>query len=254
MKDITMTKEKVTKMQILAGALLKFGEVDISDLYIIGNDINQTHAYEKLSNRPSNINNYIQSKNGMISLKDNLTLDSIVMPNNITLKALLNQEQGEIMQEYYTNIDEEAYVLRKLAQLSGKEKQLVLNLFCSHHQEIIDGLFNKNMIAINYNEDIIHCDYPEIVLTNLGKTKLFMTDHKEEIDKFTECLHKLNYDQSLIVDYLKTQNLDNPDNDLFTIDSFNYFCSVYDRCPTVLNSSKLNTELPKIKYKKKQES
>lgn len=33
MKDITMTKEKVTKMQILAGALLKFGEVDISDLY-----------------------------------------------------------------------------------------------------------------------------------------------------------------------------------------------------------------------------
>lgn len=246
-----MKTGKVAKSQILAGALLKFGEVDIYDLYIIGEDINKTHQFEKRYN--SNINLYLQGTNGLISLEDGLTLDSVIPPYNISLQELLKQEQGPIMEKYYANLDEEEYVLRKLNNLSDINKERVLKLFGSKHKNIINELFDNNMIITTWNEDVIHCDYPEIKLTNKGKARLFMADHKEEIYQFAECLNSFNYDQTLLKDYLETQDLDNPKKDIFTIDSFNYFCSVYDRCPTKTNS-KQNVELPKIKYKKKTEA
>lgn len=172
-----MQKEKLTRMQILVGALLKFGEVNISDLHIIGDEAKKNYTIEENGN--SNIKLYLQTKNGFIYLKDGLSLDYVVPSNSICLRELFGQEQGSIMENYYSNLDEEEYVLRKIDNQNGTDKEKLMESFCTKHKEIINELFNKNMIITTYNEDIIHCDYPEIKLTYKGKTRLFIADHKE---------------------------------------------------------------------------
>ena len=80
------------------------------------------------------------------------------------------------------------------------------------------------------NDDIPYEDDEEIILTKQGEVELFIFDNKISVESFVKKLDSLQYDPSLLRDFLATiPDLDSYILDNHSISEFEIFGSSYDR-------------------------
>ena len=219
----------VTLENLIAGAVLKFGFVDNLDMVLLMGGFKKNIAYQNVDG----ISKYIDNVNQRISLKSSYTLDtniSIIKEGNFTLRDYLTLKQGDVVKEYLENLDLKHFVLRKIKLLFSVRKESLRDLFNEVELSVLFELYNLGLIMMKGNDDIPYEDNEEIILTKQGEVELFIFDNKTSVESFVKKLNSLQYDPSLLRDFLATiPDLDSYILDNHSISEFEIFGSSYDR-------------------------
>ena len=219
----------VTLENLIAGAVLKFGFVDNLDMVLLMGGFKKNIAYQNVDG----ISKYIDNVNQRISLKSSYTLDtniSIIKEGNFTLRDYLTLKQGDVVKEYLENLDLKHFVLRKIKLLFSVRKESLRDLFNEVELSVLFELYNLGLIMMKGNDDIPYEDNEEIILTKQGEVELFIFDNKTSVESFVKKLDSLQYDPSLLRDFLATiPDLDSYILDNHSISEFEIFGSSYDR-------------------------
>ena len=251
-----MKMKKVAFEELLAGAILKFGKVDSVDMALLirglekfDRDIEYVDAplYENM------IKQYIQTTNGVISIKNGLSLNTNVShfadDRDYSLEKLLTVTRGKIVGKYLEELNIENFVLRKVRLLSYTMPVEKLNdIFNPIELAVVIQLLENGMIGKKWNEDIPHQDFEELFITKLGRVQLFMEDYKEEIEAFATSLKSLRYNTDLLYDFLTTQDMQKSPREILNIVAFNDFGNNYDLC---LDEKNVSSRLVKTDETKK---
>lgn len=163
--------------QLIAGALSKLESIDNVDFSLLVED------YKKKNNNPTfvwsydagkGLSDYIEiHKDGIIKLKESLTLDFIGI-DNCTVKDKLKEIAKDDVNNYFNNFDVEEFKKEKEKRiLENKEK--VLNnanvLLISDIQEDYDELVKYGFKNVDYFKSIVRADE-------------YFAKHPEELEKY----------------------------------------------------------------------
>lgn len=228
-----MGKQKVSKSQIIAAALL-VGFDNISDFELdlfIEMFLKSNPNYELSKNYITDIAKFISIKDGKISLWEKDATNEL-------------KDIAGIVMIFFDNFDYEEFLIRKIWKLGCYTENNVNKLFSKVEQENLKKLKNDGYINMTYSEDIPHNDYKKYVFSTKGYAKYFKLVYEEEFREFTNKLMSLGYDVSLLDDYLMTINYTNLEREteladitmlgkILDIDALDEFCSYYDRAKYV---------------------
>lgn len=165
-------KQEISYEQLIAGALLKFDEIDNVDFSLLVEDFKSKTNTEirGVWYNLKTIGNYLKCKtNGTILLREEFNLDSFLEKEYCTLGETLKFVSGDIVNEYFKNFDLEQFKTRK-KQLLDNNKEQVLNianvLLISDVEEDYKALKEYGFKNIDYFKSIIRADawfekYPE---------------------------------------------------------------------------------------------
>ena len=226
-----MNREATVLNQLIAGSLLIFDKVDNLDLSLLWYELEQDEDIHIEGEAISDIEKYINIENGVISLKEGLTLDTHV-GNSFTLGEKLTQIAGPTVSDYCSGLDVEGFTLLKLSQYDNVPVNDLSIMFNSTEIKAIDQLLDSYHLIASWCDNVVYDDYQIISLTFLGKQKLFIYENKKQVEKFKSVLKSMRYDEELLDDFLKAQNLEQTPDQILTLDNFINFCYQYDRCPT----------------------
>ena len=212
-------KEKVTFEQIMAGALLKFGKLESSDITLI---IKELSKYAIIDLNAESTDKYFVMGDGSILL--NLKYVYCFYEN--MYGSLIEMVNGSIVEKYFTSLNISEFVLKKIKMLG---LGLVLSdsfkdTFCKKQIEVIDELYNREFIENYMHEDSIYGDYEAVRVTKKGELALFYARNYKNINIFLNVLREVGYDDSFINEYLLSQNLNLPCEEILSIDNFTLYC------------------------------
>lgn len=225
--------------QLVAGALLKFG-------YIKERDIN-FFAYELEKDKNINVNDvnlgdlkkYITSNSEHLNEENKLDFSKLIdyEGQKISLYEYLNKIQGHTVKDFFDNISIEELVLRKskVYEIPYEDRQ---SYFGKEELKKLEELIDNYSLVLSWYESYLYDDYLVVKLSNIGKGTLFKIDQQERLQIFKTSLQQNGYDVSLIDDFLRVQDLEQPTKSILDIDNFKYFCCAYDRCITNEEKSK----------------
>lgn len=232
-----MEKKQVTFEQLVAGAILKFKEIDNTDLTLLIEGLKKINIAVDGIDSPLNlIKDYIQTSNGRLSIKEEFSLNSYSSSQNksdYTLESLLETVQGPIIAEYLGKLNLEDFVLRKIQYFNCISTQKFDMVFNPIQKDIIEQLsanFGDRLISKRWNDFIIYDSYEELYVNQLGLAHLFKEDHKKEIASFIDQLIELGYNPNLLTKFLSTQDLQKGPQKVLTIQNFNDYGNIYDIC------------------------
>lgn len=221
--------EKITLEQLLAGAILKFKWVDSLDITLLTGGLKNRVVLDEVGD----LSKYIQHFLNIVSLKDNLTLDSNISPikeNPYSLRKHLEQKQGDIVKEYLSSLDMNMFVLRKIKHLPLINMADLKYMFNEVELTAISELFAMGLITSVWNDDLPYEDYEELVLTKQGEVELYLIDSQSSVESFVSVLESRGFDSSLLKDFLATvPNLEDYILSERSIPEFELFGSLYDR-------------------------
>lgn len=156
-------KQTVTYEQFIAGALLKFDSIDSVDYSLLTQDLKKQTKIETIEGvYAKNIGKYIRGRDiGIISLKDGLSLDDFIEEENTTLREILLEASGNVVNDYFNHLDVDKYKEEKETDLS-ENKEKVLNtanvLLISDIEEDYDALVKYGFKNVDYFKSIIRAD------------------------------------------------------------------------------------------------
>lgn len=219
-----MEVKEITLSQLIAGSLIKFDRVDKYDLSILAQGLRSTDQTILLVPEISKeINKITRTRKNVTSLKGKFSeLDST--------NDFLNSIQGEVVKGYLDNLDMELFTLRKINYF-GEIPAISIGNNLNHLQiEAFVEVIKKGQVDVCWNEDAIYEDYEVFFVTGKGLVRIFLDDNKDAVESFKKELIALNYDESLLDDFLLTQDLGKHYDEVLTVYNFKKFCSEYDRC------------------------
>ena len=239
-----MVKTSLAMEQIIAGALLlgfdRFYSVDIT--LLVEDFMKKNPSYELKDLDWEYIHKYIKSKNGEITLKDGLTMESYMPENSSNLRKRLEQIAGARIRKYINALDIEEFVLRKINKHIELSESDIQRLYCDKQQETIKLLDEKGCLTRYWEDDCIYDDYRITKLSNQGKLRLFKIDYAEELTRFIEELKSMRYDTSLLDDFLLKQDLELPVWSILNVEALDNFCKEYDRAHLEVGASSVYYE------------
>lgn len=180
---------KITNEQLISGCLLKYGSIDTLDLLLIKKEIRNKINVKFTSSKLSYITNLININDGVISLKDGYTYDSLI------LKALS-------LREFLKNIS------------------LPLT------QCLLDDI---NIEDIRKQKEEIPKDYSLLDFFNQPETvQTFCQKYSKEINDFEIKIKQLNLDSHLLYSFLISRNFYLPIDEILNLDDYEEFCNSWD--------------------------
>ncbi len=208
--------------RLIAGALLKFNrEIDSTDLTILEGMLNQNIVKQPLKL----LANIVELKDNKYQLK--YTLD-VVLANNLTVKETLEQIEGEDLKKFFTDLDLKEFILRKV-DLSKIEINDFKNNLNSEEIDVLVELNASMYISKIFDENgAIYDDYERFCLTKKGQVYLFMKKYSYQIACFKQELIAKEYNPDLLFLYLESINLERPFTEIFSLETFRLFGSIYD--------------------------
>lgn len=226
-----MNREVIGLNQLIAGSLLIFDKVDNVDLNLLKYELKKVEDIHLEGGDLSDIEKFIDLENGVISLKEGLTLETYI-GDSFTLGDKLTQIAGPIISDYCNDLDIEGFTLLKLSQYDNVPTDDLKGRFNSNEIKTIEKLLDSYHLITSWRDDIIYDDYQIISFTFLGKQKLFIYENKSQVEKFKTVLKSMRYNEEIVDDFLKAQDLERTPDQILTLDNFINFCYQYDRCPT----------------------
>lgn len=221
-------KEKITILQqIIIGGFIKFKELKILDIRVLVETLQVKTGINIDDEELDKTIEQINSIGGLIKL-------DILSSNFLSNETLL---QSNLITDFYKQLDIEEFVLRKVNSLNGLRFDDTDIFFNKNEQDVLNKLDDKGYLTTVWNDDFIYDDYKETKLSQWGKRELFGIDNSEEIMTFKQTLKDSGYDITLVNDFLRSQDFDQPADTILTIDNFTSFCCTYDRCPYALEKS-----------------
>lgn len=172
-----------TCKQVIIGAILKFESIDAVDFRLLIDD------FEKKTNIQMDsiwcetwpFGRFIHSRNGAFSLRDDLSFNYFIKGENCTLREHLQKMQGNIVNNYFNNLDVKVYMQeKKKALLENKEKVLTKAnvLLISDIQEDCDELLKYGFHNVDYFKSIVRANsYFEKHPAELGKYHIILNGH-----------------------------------------------------------------------------
>lgn len=215
-----MGKVKVSFENMLAGLLLRFGKVSMTDLKVIQDDLYNRYGvlmspfaldYRGISN--------VIMKVG----------DSYYPVISDDAKAILEDKQGEFMKSYVAELNVADMVLLKINELGAVPEYLMGTVFNDEQEKEVSKLVDDLKVVYVWNNDIPYDDYQEVQLTSFGATRVFELQYREQVEEFRQLLTSEGYDVNLIPDFLRAQDFSRDVYDILNLDNFLYYCNVYDR-------------------------
>lgn len=170
-------KDKISYEQLYAGALLKFDNIDNVDLSLLVKDFEEktNKNISGLWEIVKNIGKYSKcAKNGTISLRDEYTLDYFIEEEGCTLREKLIKVCGDVVKNYFDNIDIENYKQTKEELLKESKDKTINNaniLLISDIQEDYDALIEYGFKNIDYFKSIVRADE-------------YFAKHPEQLEKY----------------------------------------------------------------------
>lgn len=132
------------------------------------------------------------------------------------------------MKEKKEKVNQEEEILRRVKENEVSMEELQ-SFFSKEEEAVVHQLLAQGFLTTRWNDDALPNDFLELVLTRLGEVRLFKKEYAKEVDEFLQLLDASSYDSSLIDDFLKTQDLEKGVYEIFNLDCFTSFCSLYDR-------------------------
>lgn len=221
---------EITFEEFLTSALLKFNRLDKFDIaYLI--KILKSNDIEVLKEtKLDKLRFYIETKDGCIMLDKSLSLKDEI-DYNTTLEEYMKKHENKKVKEIFDNLDMKEFILRKVEKYGTIADYQIKRTFNIKQEYELYKLTDNRYISSRYNDDIPHDDYKEYFLSKKGMLELFKKDYKNEIDNFIKLLNDNKYDETLLDDFLITQDLNKSPYTILTISNFLEFCSIYDRNP-----------------------
>lgn len=214
-----MEKRRVTFEQIAAGALLKFGKLESSDITLISKELSK---YAVIDFDDDSTDKYFVMNDGSILLNEKFV-------HNFYGKmydSLIELVQGSIVEKYFSNLNMSEYVLKKikLIGLGFVLPEGLKDIFSKRQIEVIEELYNREFIENYMHEDLIYGDYEAIRVTKKGEVALFYAKNRKKINIFLSVLREVGYDDKFISHYLLNQDLSLSCDDILSIDRFTLYC------------------------------
>lgn len=213
-----MERMKITMENLLAGLLCKFGEVDLIDVdivvdYCICNDIVVKRSTDDM--------------NGLAEFVEKTSYGYLVKDDEV--RRALDEKQGELVRSFLEAINVEDMALKRALILGVVPVAEVADKFNKLEVEAVDGLVQKGLLRISWNDDVPHEDYEVICLTKLGEKRLFELECFRFVEEFRQLLQSSGYDVGLMDDFLVVQDFTKGVYDILNLDNFLDFCNTYDR-------------------------
>ena len=226
-----MTKKKLKMEQLIAGAILKFGNVSSLDISLLEKDFSLKYPDTELGPiQFDDLFSYIEINNGIISLTCDLDEE---------FKKKLNTIAGKTVNEYFDKFDMEEYVLRKIEHIDGVKEEEISKKFGKNQKDTIEQLVEKGLLESVWVKHCVYDDYKEVRLSTKGNVKLFKLDYAKEVNRFIEMLRALRYDVTLLDDFLSTQDLSLSVWNVLNLEKLIEFCNTYDRAINEENASQI---------------
>lgn len=205
---------------LLAGALIRFGKVDENDMTVLidefynmyGVDVTKTHVFNP----------------NIVNVKETYELSGETEKEKFDSRVALDKVQGSKVKAFIGGVSPEMLALRKIELQEGIMKDSV-HKYNVDEIVAISKLLNEGSLTLSWNDDCIPNDYEEIVVTQLGRVRLFSMDCTVEIEEFKKLLDENGYDSALIPDFLMAQNFRRGVYEILNLDNFFDFCNTYDR-------------------------
>ena len=173
--------------RVVAGALLKFGELDNLDISLILEDMrasNFKNILHVFHYQYEYLYRYIKSfKDGRIVLNKETSLDDFIEEKNCTVRERLEEVAGEVINNYFSKIDVEKFKKKK-EELLLNQKENLLNeanvLLISDIEEDYDELKKYGFKNIDRFKSIVRADnYFEKYPKELEKYHIILTGNQE---------------------------------------------------------------------------
>lgn len=226
--------------QMVAGLFLKFNEVDYSDLGVLMYELSKCHEVDMEDMDIGDLSDYLEANNTyqscdniVLSLNNKLSFDTLINKYGISLKRKFEVVQGRIVKDYLDNISTEEFVLRKIRYLEiGKINKKYPTDFL-HNEQIIamQELISQGYLTTSWDDYINDDNYRMIELTQKAKLLLFVLDNEKEIKRFKKDLICLNYDYTLINNYLMSQDLYEDIDKILNAEKFYNYCLGFNLYP-----------------------
>ena len=219
-----MEKVKVSFENMLAGLLLRFGKVSMTDLKIVQDDL--YNRYGVLMS-PFALD-YRGISNVIMKVGDSYYP---IMKDDV--KTVLEDKQGEFMKSYLAELNVADVVLLKINELGAVPEYLMGTVFNDEQEKEVSKLVDDLKVIYVWNNDVPYDDYQELQLTSFGVSRVFELQYREQIEEFKELLKSSGYDVNLLPDFLRAQDFSRDVYDILNLDNFLYYCNVYDRAARV---------------------
>lgn len=171
-------QEVITYDSIVAGALLKMEEIDNIDFSLLVENFEKetkqkvTKLWDDLY---LDLGNYIKKlQNGIIKLKDGVTLDDYIETEHRTLREKLQEVAGNEINKYFENFNLDAYQQEKKKILLDNKKKVLSSanvLLISDIPEEYEEIIKYGFKNVDYFKSIIRADK-------------YFAEHREELEKY----------------------------------------------------------------------
>ena len=200
--------KKVYFENLISGALLKFNKINGFDIYILIDDISKINNVEYSSEYHNIIEKYIKDEDAIISLK------------KYEYKNELLKMQGNIIKNYFENMNLEMFILKKLKLFGSVSTEVIETYFDNSQIEYFDYLFKEGYISI---------ERENFVITRFGLLTIFLMDNTERLVLFCNEIKLNNLNEILLNEYLNIQeDFDNPDI-IFNISEYKCFYDTFGK-------------------------
>lgn len=169
-------QEVITYDSIVAGALLKMEEIDNIDFSLLVENFEKetkqkvTKLWDDLY---LDLGNYIKKlQNGIIKLKDGVTLDDYIETEHRTLREKLQEVAGNEINKYFENFNLDAYQQEKKKILLDNKKKVLSSanvLLISDIPEEYEEIIKYGFKNVDYFKSIIRADK-------------YFAEHREELE------------------------------------------------------------------------
>lgn len=195
--------QSITFDELLAGALLKFKQIDNIDLLLLIRNLKECNI--ELSNQKENkILPFIIKKNVHFVLTDSLTLESkILLEDCLEAKKELMKITTPIVLQYLESMNPVFFTLEKINLLGSIKIENLATIFSEEELSSINKLKKNNYVA-----NVVSNNQEELILTEEGKLFIFEDKNKHDVAKFMEYLELLGYPAEIAYQFLKTRDLD----------------------------------------------
>lgn len=243
LKRSYMKKDKVTFVQFIAGALLKFGEVDSTDLTLLIDKFYDNVEFVC----DDGINDYFVLVGDKVKLNEEYVDDNYLIGKH----KLLEELQGITVKRHMRSLNISEFVLRKIKLLDSSciVKNEIKNVFSDIQLHFFDNLYQREFIEDFIYTDEIFGNYKSIRITQRGKLALFLIDNCKDVDSFHKFLGASRYSKSFINNFLMMNDLDKSCSEILSIENFERYCCSYEENFSVYENS--NYSRKKIIDKKK---
>jgi hypothetical protein len=218
--SVDKEKEIIYFEQLISGLLLRFKSVDHLVLKTVSEEISKI-KFVSFTYNDSGVKLLIDETSFGHSLKDEYIDEN---GNILTdIKVLLYSFTDSIVIDYLNKLNIEDLVIKKVADMEILTPADIKYRFNEEEQMCIKKLLDKGYL-VNLLNDINNNEYMEIILSNLGKKKVFELEFPECIEEFKKLVFDYGYDEIIVDNFLCVQDYSKGIYEILNMDNFMYYC------------------------------